>query len=66
LIGTLLTQQRKNKIIFEFLFTNPFRDSPSEIFSPAIHFLGLISGRMKQKAYARAGVDIDLGNMAND
>jgi len=62
LIGTLLTQQRKNKIIFEFLFTNPSRDSPSEIFSPAISFLGLISGRMKQKAYARAGVDIDLGN----
>jgi phosphoribosylformylglycinamidine cyclo-ligase len=33
-----------------------------EIFSPANHFADLISGRMKQKAYARAGVDIDLGN----
>jgi phosphoribosylformylglycinamidine cyclo-ligase len=33
-----------------------------EIFSPAFAFPGLISGRMKQKAYARAGVDIDLGN----
>jgi phosphoribosylformylglycinamidine cyclo-ligase len=35
---------------------------PREIFSPANHFADLISGRMKQKAYARAGVDIDLGN----
>ena len=33
-----------------------------EIFSPVRHFAGLISARMKQKAYARAGVDIDLGN----
>jgi phosphoribosylformylglycinamidine cyclo-ligase len=35
---------------------------PDEFFSPAFAFPGLISGRMKQKAYARAGVDIDLGN----
>jgi phosphoribosylformylglycinamidine cyclo-ligase len=34
----------------------------SEFFSPANHFAGLISGRMKPKAYAAAGVDIDLGN----
>jgi phosphoribosylformylglycinamidine cyclo-ligase len=33
-----------------------------EIFSPAHRFTDLISRRMKQKAYARAGVDIDLGN----
>jgi phosphoribosylformylglycinamidine cyclo-ligase len=33
-----------------------------EIFSPGARLAGLISGRMKQKAYARAGVDIDLGN----
>jgi phosphoribosylformylglycinamidine cyclo-ligase len=33
-----------------------------EIFSPVPPFVGLISGRMKQKAYAAAGVDIDLGN----
>ena len=33
-----------------------------EIFSPVPLFPGLISGRMKQKAYAAAGVDIDLGN----
>jgi phosphoribosylformylglycinamidine cyclo-ligase len=33
-----------------------------EIFSPARLLAGLISVRMKQKAYARAGVDIDLGN----
>jgi len=33
-----------------------------EIFSPARRFADLISERMKQKAYARAGVDIDLGN----
>jgi phosphoribosylformylglycinamidine cyclo-ligase len=35
---------------------------PDEFFSPAFAFPGLISLRMKQKAYARAGVDIDLGN----
>jgi phosphoribosylformylglycinamidine cyclo-ligase len=35
---------------------------PREIFSPVNHFVDLISGHMKQKAYARAGVDIDLGN----
>jgi phosphoribosylformylglycinamidine cyclo-ligase len=33
-----------------------------EISSPVRQLAGLISGRMKQKAYARAGVDIDLGN----
>ena len=33
-----------------------------EIFSPDWLLAGLISVRMKQKAYARAGVDIDLGN----
>ena len=33
-----------------------------EIFSPAWLLAGLIVVRMKQKAYARAGVDIDLGN----
>jgi phosphoribosylformylglycinamidine cyclo-ligase len=33
-----------------------------EIFSPDWLLAGLISLRMKQKAYARAGVDIDLGN----
>jgi phosphoribosylformylglycinamidine cyclo-ligase len=37
------------------------RGQPSEIFSPANHFAGLMSV-MKQKAYAAAGVDIDLGN----
>jgi len=47
---------------YAFLFTNPSHDSPLEIFSPAFLFPGLICGRMKQKAYARAGVDIDLGN----
>jgi phosphoribosylformylglycinamidine cyclo-ligase len=38
------------------------RRSPREIFSPVRHLAGLISLRMKQKAYAAAGVDIDLGN----
>jgi phosphoribosylformylglycinamidine cyclo-ligase len=33
-----------------------------EFFSPGAPVAGLISGRMKQKAYAAAGVDIDLGN----
>ena len=33
-----------------------------EIFSPVRLLAGLISLRMKQKAYAAAGVDIDLGN----
>jgi phosphoribosylformylglycinamidine cyclo-ligase len=33
-----------------------------EISSPVRQLAGLISLRMKQKAYARAGVDIDLGN----
>jgi len=33
-----------------------------EIFSPVRHLAGLISVRMKQKAYTAAGVDIDLGN----
>jgi len=45
---------------------SPFLDffpHPSrEIFSPDAHLASLISLRMKQKAYARAGVDIDLGN----
>ncbi len=38
------------------------RVASREIFSPARLLAGLISGRMKQKAYAAAGVDIDLGN----
>jgi len=43
---------------FEIFRSHP----PHEIFSPVCHFAGLIPMRMKQKAYARAGVDIDLGN----
>jgi hypothetical protein len=33
-----------------------------QIFSPVLPFAGLMSVRMKQKAYAAASVDIGLGN----
>ena len=44
------------------LIIGRFSFSSCEIFSPARPLAGLISGRIKQKAYATAGVDIDLGN----
>jgi len=47
----------------QFFFRIEFQFAQvGEIFSPVRPLAGLIPVRMKQKAYARAGVDIDLGN----